>query len=430
MDKTIEKICTSLDELSEAVINGWTGDQTFTEAWGWNCLPITRHELASIPELMADKLRSSSSDNLSKEFLENIIDLPRRINLIKNNTVTYLYNGHNPQATQAFISAMDWIRTSLDPLMGWQILQDNNALPNQLAKRLRSIEADLNEITPKKDELAIQIKQIKDAKETAESLPIDFERLKEIRTKIDKVSSDSSELFGKIDNYHKSITEISKHIDEKKSETDKLVEQCEEAYRITTTKGLAASFDQRAKTLSNSMWIWVGGLVIALVIGAWIGSHRLEILTEAMKSNTQWNILGLNILLSILSIGAPLWFAWLSTKQINQRFRLTEDYAFKASVAKAYEGYRKEAARIDVAFEARLFSSALTRLEEAPLRLTEHDSHGSPWHELISSKSFETAMGIVPELKNDFVRIVKDGMSTTKSIISKTDTKKEDVSKN
>lgn len=430
MDSTIEKICISLDSLSEAVIKGWAGDQTFTEAWGWSCLPITRHDLASIPKLISDKLRNSSTDNLSKEFLEEISDLPRKINLIKTHTVPQLYNGNSALATQSLIATMDWIKTCLDPLLGWQILQDNKALPNQLVRRLRSIEADLNEIAPKKDELAIQIKQIKEAKETAESLPIDFERLREIRTKIDKVSSDSSELFGKIDNYHKNITEISKHIDEKKSETDKLVEQCEEAYRITTTKGLAASFDQRAKTLSNSMWIWVGGLVIALVIGAWIGSHRLEILTEAMKSNTQWNILGLNILLSVLSIGAPLWFAWLSTKQINQRFRLTEDYAFKASVAKAYEGYRKEAARIDVAFEARLFSSALTRLEEAPLRLTESDSHGSPWHELISSKSFETAMGMVPELKNDFVRIVKDGMSTTKSIISKNGISEEKADKN
>lgn len=63
-----------------------------------------------------------------------------------------------------------------------------------------------------------------------------------------------------------------------------------------------------------------------------------------------------------------MWFAWLATKQIGQRFHLAEDYAFKASVAKAYEGYRKEAARIDPEFEARLFGSALTRLDEAPLR--------------------------------------------------------------
>ncbi|MNV99006.1 hypothetical protein D3C71_1943230 [compost metagenome] len=80
-----------------------------------------------------------------------------------------------------------------------------------------------------------------------------------------------------------------------------------------------------------------------------------------------------------------MWFAWVSTKQIGQRFRLAEDYGFKASVAKAYEGYRKEAARIDEAFEAKLFSIALTRLDEAPLRTVEAETPGSPWHELFAN---------------------------------------------
>ena len=81
--------------------------------------------------------------------------------------------------------------------------------------------------------------------------------------------------------------------------------------------------------------------------------------------------------------GAPLWFAWLASKQIGQRFKLAEDYAFKASVAKAYEGYKTEAARLDKDFEARLFSSALTRLEEAPLRFMNNTEHSSPVHEMI-----------------------------------------------
>lgn len=118
----------------------------------------------------------------------------------------------------------------------------------------------------------------------------------------------------------------------------------------------------------------------------------------------------MHIVLSVLSIGSPLWFSWLATKQIGQRFRLAEDYAFKASVAKAYEGYRREAAKIDEAFAARLFASALTRLEEAPLRLVENDTHGSPWHELISSPAFQKAMETVPDLRDKFIEIAKAGL--------------------
>ena len=133
---------------------------------------------------------------------------------------------------------------------------------------------------------------------------------------------------------------------------------------------------------------------------AYIGAHRLEVLSAALQAPTpNWGGIAVQSVLSLLSVGAPLWFAWLATKQIGQRFRLAEDYAFKASVAKAYEGYRKEAARIDPAFEHRLFDSALTRLDEAPLRLVETGTHGSPWHELANSDAVKRAFSVAPELQ-------------------------------
>ncbi|MDP0953213.1 hypothetical protein Q6283_28445, partial [Klebsiella pneumoniae] len=88
--------------------------------------------------------------------------------------------------------------------------------------------------------------------------------------------------------------------------------------------------------------------------------------------------------------------------------RLAEDYAFKASVAKAYEGYRKEAARIDPQFEARLFGSALTRLDEAPLRLVEIGSHGSPWHELATSDGVRRAFELAPEFQEKATSLLRD----------------------
>ncbi|MBK9320151.1 MAG: hypothetical protein IPM91_16035 [Bacteroidetes bacterium] len=130
-------------------------------------------------------------------------------------------------------------------------------------------------------------------------------------------------------------------------------------------------------------------------------------MNEAMKSDKEVRYIWVQIFLSILSLGAPIWLAWIATKQIGQRFKLSEDYAYKASVAKAYEGYRREAAKLDENLELRLFSSALTRLEEAPLRLIETEHHGSPWHELITSPQFKKAMDAVPELKDKLVSIIK-----------------------
>ena len=131
----------------------------------------------------------------------------------------------------------------------------------------------------------------------------------------------------------------------------------------------------------------------------------------------------LNLLLSVLSVAAPVWFAWLATKQIGQRFRLAEDYAFKASISRAYEGFRREAARFDKDMEAKLLTSALTRLDELPLRLVETDSHGSPWHELASSDVVKQAMKAVP----GFAEQVKDLAS--KAIVAVTPAKAQSKSK-
>jgi len=180
------------------------------------------------------------------------------------------------------------------------------------------------------------------------------------------------------------------------------VDQCEEAYRITTTKGLAAAFAQRAFWLQVSMWIWVSVLIVALGIGYWLGSDRLKTLAEVVSQSQHSALIWFNGILALFSFGGPIWLAWIATKQIGQCFRLKEDYAFKASVAKAYEGYRKEAARIDSNLEERLFSSALTRLEEAPLRLVEEKTHGSPWHEFLDSSAFQQALKTVPGFRQEF----------------------------
>ncbi|MFP1453590.1 hypothetical protein ACLB1N_32520 [Escherichia coli] len=88
-------------------------------------------------------------------------------------------------------------------------------------------------------------------------------------------------------------------------------------------KGLAGAFQDKAEKLNRSIRWWVCGLIGALVAGAAVGYTRLHAL-EAYLSNPDASgiKLAIQLLLSILSVGAPLWFAWLATKQIGQRFRL------------------------------------------------------------------------------------------------------------
>jgi len=422
MHKTIEKVCSALETLSLTVTNAWSGDQTLCEAFGWNCPAITRKDLAEIASNLSNRLKQLQPDQITDALLIRLKDAPQQILHMQANTVPQLFGGNCAQASSAYVNSLFNIEKLIEPLFSWQTISDSKQLPPQLARRLRSLQAELDQIAPNKEELSRQIQLIQEATAASESLPTDMQALTEARAKVNDIAIKSAEHFGAIQSKNNDTEKLINLIKIRKDEADKYILQCEEAYRATTSKGLAAAFSLRAKHLERTMAAWVFGLLAALFTGAYIGSHRIEALTAAMaRDNAQWAAIWIQIFLSVLSVGAPLWFAWLATKQISQLFRLTEDYSFKASVANAYEGYRKEAARIDKAFEARLFSSALLRLEEAPLRLTENTTHGSPWHELVTSEPFRNAMNGIPELRDKFVEITKQGLSSLKetSLLSK-----------
>jgi hypothetical protein len=398
----------ALEALATTVTNAWSDDRTLREVHGWNNPALTRHDLSAIPKRLANKIRIIEPENIEEDLLQHLSTVPARLSLLQSETVPHMFDGNGASAVPAYIATINFLSASLEPILGWVANPDIKLMPASLARRLRSYQATLDGIAPNKEKLTAQITQIREATEAAETLPTDLEALKEAKLKVDKFASDAAELYGKLDERSNDTFTLLKKISDYEKEADKLVQQCEQAYRITTTKGLAAAFTQRASLLGRSMWIWVIGLVLALAAAGYLGAERVTLLSTALSgSDPKWGAIWIQLILSALSVGAPLWFAWVATKQIGERFRLAEDYGFKASVAKAYEGYRREAARIDPAFEARLFSSALSRLEEAPLRLVETKTHGSPWHELVNSQVFRDAMTAIPELGNKFTELTK-----------------------
>lgn len=411
MQKDLEALCQALDTLATAVTSGWSGEQTFCEAWGWNCATVTRHDMAAVPARLAKDIRAANLDSLEPSILTLVKDYPRRLAHMQANTVAQFWGGNSGPATFAYLATLDAIRQSLVPLMEWQV-PDPKAMPGHISRRLRSIQTEIEQIAPNKEQLASQIREIQQAHTVAETLPLDLQALTEARDRVVRLADESAVSADKAKSSAGSATVDLGAIQAKREEAEKLVAQCEDAYRITTTKGLAAAFDQRATRLGWSISIWVIGLLAALAVGTMLGSNRVELLSKTITAQEpQWGVIWMHVVLSVLSIGAPVWFAWMATKQIGQRFRLAEDYAFKASVAKAYEGYRKEAARLDPAFEARLFGSALSRLEEAPLRLVEHATHGSPWQEFFSSPQFQSALSTLPDLKEKFFQVAQSGAS-------------------
>jgi len=402
VDQDLENLCVSLETLATNIRNAWGNDGLLVEAISWNCPSLNRHDLAAMPAQIAREIRDAGPDALEPLSVDTVKDLPRRLQALQSHTVPQMFNGGNAtQAVAAFTTTMVCMRQLLAPLLDWQAIDNPNAMPHALARRVRSFAAQMDQIAPQKEDLEQRISDIQRAHAAAESLPVDMQALEEARKTLSASVKKAEAILASVQKDRQACLAENERIAHLKAEAEKTLSQCEEAYRASTTRGLASAFDERAKRHGLSMIGWVTGLLFALAVGTWAGKERVAMLTQALTAtDPKWGVIAMHCLLSIASIAAPIWFAWLATKQIGQRFRLAEDYCFKASVARAYEGYRKEAARIDASFEKRLFDSALTRLEEAPLRLVESETHGSPWHELIASEAFMKALELVPELKD------------------------------
>lgn len=406
MNKTLEDISNALDEVAKAIIEGWGSDITLKENWGYHHPALTRQDLAEMAEILSEKIRKYGTNEVPVSVEESVGDAARKIRLLKSDTISHFYSGNGWQTIPAYLTLLSWLETALEPVLSWQAATDPSLMPPKIARRVRAMQARLDEVTPEMESIQKKISLINEASDAADALPTDLEELRKARSQIEKLSTESATTQGKIQQRWDEIEKLLLTMSEKSVEADKLVKQTEEAYRVATSIGLAGAFDQRSKSMAWSMRFWVVGLLVALGGGTAIGASRVRVLTDALSSNSpNWGIVWIHIILSVVSVGAPLWFAWLATKQIGQRFRIAEDYGYKSSVAKAYEGYRKEAARIDEDFESRLFNSALTRLEEAPLRLVEDVTHGSPWHELINSDAFKAALDKVPDLGTTFAKI-------------------------
>lgn len=404
MHQTLITVKEHLEEVIAQVKSAVPTDEPFGNAHNnWSFPGLTRVELIEETQSIVDLIEVQGGNEVGNHEAR-LQDYVRRLQHLQQHTVPHLWREAG-QAVSAYLFTIQGLRKALTPVMTNKGHTDSVAKLKKLLIQLRSMEAKLNGLEPRTASLNAMVERIEQAYNAADQLPTDLESLSEARQKISDLAKDATRDQNDVSRIREAANEFDTQLKKSADEAKSVLERCETAYSAATSVGLAAAFNERSDALSKSMWIWVVGLAVALAAGSYFGSSQLHALSELFKvPNVPTSVIVLNLLLSVLSVGAPVWFAWLSTKQIGQRFRLSEDYAYKASISRAYEGFRREAARFDQDMEAKLLTSALTRLDELPLRLVETDSHGSPWHELASSDMVKQAMKAVP----GFAEQVKD----------------------
>lgn len=433
-----QKLVNALASLSKAISESSDERRSFQELLGLPGAALDKFDIVRyINELNAD-LKDSTQDidwdaETRKSLRVFVLSFAKRIAMLETNAVPNLWNGNGAQAVSTILATLLPIHMLLAKWLRWPSSREEYAMPPKLSRRIKAAERRVHDLESSSEGLQEKLDTIQRVHEVAEAFPADLEELDRIRAELQAAEKSCSITKAAIDSTQLSAAAQLQKLNEQAEEAAAIVAKCKDAYRIATSTGLAGAFQQKATSLNWSIGWWTAGLLAALAIGAFLGSSRISALTELISTNANGGSVVLQIVLSVLSVGAPLWFAWLATSQIGQRFRLAEDYAFKASVAKAYEGYREEASSLEVAeFSTRLFSAALDRLEEPPIRLLEGAGlYNSPMHEFIDSKAFQKAIETMPALRErltDLVSQIKSRPPTAATRSAKPATSTEEPS--
>lgn len=419
MNNNIKLLIDTLESLLSTIERATFNKIPFDQQHGWNQVYLDQKDVANFIKNLINKLKSYSSENITDGFSSTVESHINNINRLNNSAQSYFTNNasHLIHFVPSIFITLYAVESEINnELFSFENIESEKLLPKNLARNLRATKSRLDRFYIESQDIHAKIKTINDAHEAAESLPTDLEDLRDAKQELNallkmakkefeqtkkeiiQIKEDSAILKSEIKATNDECNISTNEINNLKISADALVAQCDDALQITTTQGLAAGFDQKANQLKSSIWVWIAGLLVALISAYLIGSERVNALTEVLNKDITSGQAILHTVMAIISIGGPLWLAWMSTQQINQRFKLSEDYAYKATVAKSFTGFKKFAGKFDEETEKRLFNSTLDRFDEMPLRLLSTKDYSSPWHEFTDSEIFKQAIRTVPAL--------------------------------
>lgn len=420
MDEQVEAACISLDEFASAVGRSFSGVTNPLQLQiGWMAPALTPQEIAAVPARLAQRIRDAdlsfdASDPDERDQANLIGNIPSQLTTLAGN-LGNLSSGNIGQAGWAYFETFNQWERILFPNGVWAE-PDPETLPGQLRRKLKLTKTALDAIVVDRETLEGQLAEIKQGAQMIGDLPVDAEMIANARKDVAAAHQSAVEAASKSKVAADDAASSFARMESLELDAKKVLDGIEAVYRATTSHALAEAFNSRANALRISVRWWVVLLIGALCAGAYLGYLRVQAISELTRDPATQQFMSLiwvQVALGTLSLAAPLWVAWLATRQIAQRFRLAEDYSFKASLATAYEGYRREASRIDPDFEKDLFGSALRHLDQEPLRFMAETDHGSPYAEFFASPMFRDALKKVPNLSEELRSMVLKAVDRT-----------------
>lgn len=398
------KLTVSLESLAKSLEEHGFQAQ-FIDQWGWQGAPFTATDLAAMSRQIAQDIEVIDWTKAPVLASSRFADLATRVDKARTSILPSLNGGY--MSLDAIMNTLVGVELLVRGFISDDVVQATLKPASALGRRVKLANEQLDSALAKIDGLEKTTERIIRAAEAAEKLDITTSELDQAIKFVSatKEAVLKSQLTAEAAVSEANTSSATLRMHEKSA--DSIMKKINLAYGAATTFGLAKSFDDKAKELNNSMGVWVVVLIGALFLGVLVGQDRFPQLMKALEGKPDWGTVVMYMTISTLSLGPGVWLAWIATKQIGQRFRLAEDYGYKASLAKAYEGYRNEAESLDPIFTAQLFAIALGRLEELPLRTIAKDVAGSPLNDLLQSREFKEQMEQLPGFKGVMIGLLQ-----------------------
>lgn len=370
-----------------------------------NFPPISKQQIFDFIHLETARLENLNTP-FEEDFLNSLDELATYIEE-ERKKIELLFNQSNALFFDKIVLIISIVNLKFQQYLDWEHVSDLKKIPKEVKQRISTIQNSLNEVEESTYGIEDKVKSINDAYNAATELPVLLKDLNKSRADIDLVHTKSNENLTNIQNY-KSTSEIDlKTIQSTKQQAEKLLEDAkdilkkmQEKLTISTGIGLAYAFNSRSKELKVQSYYWTAGFIFSLLCIFLIAFKRFTYLDGSITQSTPISYVIIQIIISLISLSAPVWFALVSSKQIQKLFTLSEDYAYKASISASYEGYRQEAYEVDSELVKKLLNTALTKVDEAPLRLVGQEQSSSPFEEFINQPKVKELIETFPETKD------------------------------
>jgi hypothetical protein len=190
------------------------------------------------------------------------------------------------------------------------------------------------------------VAQIKSTGTSADTLE---QQIAGYRAKFDAFQSQLDDRLKQFSEFEKNVVETEQQNKKRESEIDRLSDKADSMIKGATTAGLSKSLEDTQAVYAKRMLISGGGFICAIILLAVsalpLAAHLLPGLlgtwipavAEDVK-NSPVSLLGKIVLLM-----PATWLTIFFSKAFSEFFHLEREYAHKAALAKAVEGFKSEA---------------------------------------------------------------------------------------